>query len=224
MASKSPSSISRAPRHHRQTKKKKTYWAAQEGLSDPKATLKNHFLVNPAGQDTHVFAWKHPTKGMCSLSKAEFLKWMASAALAANLPSFKGHSLSIGGTLEYRLCGIPFDVIKSMGRWSSESFTLYLQQHAMILAPYIQATQYSNLSCTTPCHQCISIVASTPSNLWVSSFAIYVAVLLTFGNTAHPDSQVWIHVSGRKALWAFTQNTKHISPFLLHTVDDHHTF
>jgi len=117
-----------------------TYWAAQEGLSDPKAALKNHFLVNPAGQDAHLFEWKHPTKGMRPLSKAEFLKRMALATLAANLPSFKGHSLRIGGTLEYLLRGIPFDVVKSVGRWSSESFTLYLRQHAMILAPYIQAT------------------------------------------------------------------------------------
>jgi hypothetical protein len=117
-----------------------TYWAAQEGLSNPESALENHFRVNPAGQEAHLFAWKHPTSGMRPLSKAEFLKRMTSAARAANLPNFKGHSLRIGGTLEYLLRGIPFDVVKSMGRWSSEAFTLYLREHAMILAPYIQAT------------------------------------------------------------------------------------
>jgi hypothetical protein len=35
---------------------------------------------------------------------------------------------------------VPFNIIKSTGRWSSESFTIYLRQHTMIRAPYIQAT------------------------------------------------------------------------------------
>ncbi|KAG2128385.1 hypothetical protein BD769DRAFT_1338273, partial [Suillus cothurnatus] len=52
----------------------------------------------------------------------------------------KGYSLHIGGTLEYLLRGRPFDVIKSMGCWSSEAFTIYLHNHALILAPYIQAS------------------------------------------------------------------------------------
>ncbi|KAG2066444.1 hypothetical protein BDR04DRAFT_1030084, partial [Suillus decipiens] len=51
----------------------------------------------------------------------------------------KGHSIRIGGTLEYLLRGIPFDV-KSMGRWSSEAFTLYLPNHAIIMTPYLQDT------------------------------------------------------------------------------------
>jgi hypothetical protein len=117
-----------------------TYWAAQAGLSDPKAALENHLRVNPASPEAHLFAWNHPTGGLRPLSRAEFTKRISSAATAAGLPGFKGHSLRIGGTLEYLLRGIPFDVVKSMGRWSSESFTIYLRQHAMILAPYIQAT------------------------------------------------------------------------------------
>jgi hypothetical protein len=116
-----------------------TYWAAQEGPSDPKTALENHLKVNPAAEDAHLFAWLHPSGNLRPLSKAEFLKRMSSAATAAGLPSFKGHSLRIGGTLEYLLRGVPFDVVKSMGRWSSEAFTIYLRQHAMIIAPYIQS-------------------------------------------------------------------------------------
>jgi hypothetical protein len=69
-----------------------------------------------------------------------FTKHVSSAATAAGLPSFKGYSRRIEGTVQYLLRGIPFDVIKSMGSWSSESFIIYLRQHAMILAPYMQAT------------------------------------------------------------------------------------
>ena len=50
----------------------------------------------------------------------------------------KGHGLWIGGTLEFLLRGVPFDVMKSLGQWSSDVFSLYLCQHAIIIAPYIQ--------------------------------------------------------------------------------------
>jgi hypothetical protein len=115
------------------------YWAAQEGLSDPKTVLENHLRVNPAGAKDHLFAWKHP-KGLRPLSRSEFLKKLTAVASAARLPDLKGHSLRIGGTLEYLLRGVPFDVVKSMGRWSGDAFTLYLREHAVVIAPYIQAS------------------------------------------------------------------------------------
>ncbi|KIK32911.1 hypothetical protein CY34DRAFT_31361, partial [Suillus luteus UH-Slu-Lm8-n1] len=114
------------------------FWAAQEGPSDPQAALENHFRINPAGEDVHLFTWKH-SKGMRPLSKKELMKRLVSIAQAANLPDLKGHGLRIGGTLEYLLRGIPFEVVKSMGRWSSDAFTIYLREHAVVIAPYIQA-------------------------------------------------------------------------------------
>jgi hypothetical protein len=33
-----------------------------------------------------------------------------------------------------------FDSVKTMGRWSSNAFILYLRQHAVVLAPYLQDT------------------------------------------------------------------------------------
>lgn len=114
-------------------------WAAQEGLTDPRAALDNHLRVNAAEGKAHLFAWKH-AKGLRPLSKKEFIKRLGIAAAAAKLPNLKGHGLRIGGTLEYLLRGIPFEVVKTMGRWSSDAFTTYLQEHALILAPYIQAS------------------------------------------------------------------------------------
>ncbi|KAI6011945.1 hypothetical protein PISMIDRAFT_118517 [Pisolithus microcarpus 441] len=52
-----------------------------------------------------------------------------------SLPNFKGHSLQIRGTLHYLLWGTPFNVVNIMGRWAGDSFTIYLCQHMMILAP-----------------------------------------------------------------------------------------
>jgi hypothetical protein len=49
------------------------------------------------------------------------------------------HGVRIGSTLEYLLRGVPFDVVKSKGRWQSEAFKSYLREHAQIMAPYMQA-------------------------------------------------------------------------------------
>ena len=49
----------------------------------------------------------------------------------------KGHGIRIGGMLEFLLRGVPFDVTKSLGQWSSDAFSMYLCQHAIIITPYI---------------------------------------------------------------------------------------
>jgi hypothetical protein len=118
---------------------KDTFWAAQDGPSDPRAALENHIRVNPADSKAHLFAWKH-LKGIRPLLKAKLSKRLNAIACIAKLPYLKGHGLRIGGTLEYLLRGVPFDVVKSMGRWSSDAFTLYLREHAIIIALYIQSS------------------------------------------------------------------------------------
>jgi hypothetical protein len=115
------------------------FWAAQEGVFDPQAALKNHLTVNNPPADQPLFAWRHPN-GIRPLTRSEFLKRINLAASELGLDSLKGHGIRIGATLEYLLRGVPFDVVKSIGRWSGESFLLYLRQHAVIIAPYIQGT------------------------------------------------------------------------------------
>lgn len=115
------------------------YWAQQDNHTDPKTALLNHFAVNNPTAESHLFAWKHP-KGMRPLTRTEFWKRVSGIVKGARLGNLKGHGLRIGGTLEYLLRGVPFDVVKSMGRWSSEAFTMYLRKHALILAPYLQGS------------------------------------------------------------------------------------
>lgn len=129
----------RIPRTKTSAEGEDIYWAEQSDESDPKAALINHFRINDPLPDHHLFAWKHP-KGMRPLTRGAFLKRVGIIAKQGGCPELKGHSIRIGGTLEYLLRGIPFDVVKSMGRWSSEAFTLYLRNHAMIMAPYLQDT------------------------------------------------------------------------------------
>ena len=115
------------------------FWATQEGILDPEAALNNHFAVNNPPPDQPLFSWRHP-QGLRPLTRTEFLKRINLAAADLGIESLKGHGIRIGATLEYLLRGVPFDVVKSIGRWSSEAFLLYLRQHAVIIAPYIQGT------------------------------------------------------------------------------------
>lgn len=114
--------------------------AKQDGLADPISALENHFRVNPGRPSDHLFAWKHADGSLHPLSRRQFLSRFSALAKSFNLPNIKGHSLRIGGTLEYLLRGVPFEVVQSQGRWAGQAFTLYLRKHAMILAPYLQAS------------------------------------------------------------------------------------
>ncbi|KIK45362.1 hypothetical protein CY34DRAFT_78090 [Suillus luteus UH-Slu-Lm8-n1] len=115
------------------------YWAAQSGLVDPHAALQQHLAVNQPPPSAAIFSWRH-AGGLRPLTKSAFLGCIQSAGDQLQTGALKGHGIRIGGTLEYLLRGVPFDSVKTMGRWSSNAFVLYLRQHAVVLAPYLQDT------------------------------------------------------------------------------------
>lgn len=113
------------------------YWAVQSGPADPHAALKNHFAVNAPSPSAALFSWRHQGR-MRVLTKSAFLKCLQDAGSRLGRDDLKGHGIRIGGTLEYLLRGVPFESVKTMGRWSSDAFVLYLRKHAVVLAPYLQ--------------------------------------------------------------------------------------
>ena len=113
------------------------FWATQSDSTDPQAHFLNHLTLNEPSPGVHLFCFKTP-KRKIPLTRSIFLRNIAIAASKAQIEFQSGHSLRIGATLEYLLRGVPFDVVKQIGRWSSNSFTLYLREHGRILAPYIQ--------------------------------------------------------------------------------------
>jgi hypothetical protein len=116
--------------------------APQSGcVTDPETALQNHLRLNPAPPNAHLFAWKHPRSGLRPLSKMQVMNKLVIVAKQNNLADLKGHSLCIGGTLFYLLKGVPFDVVKVIGHWAGEAFTLYLRDHVLILALFLQANQ-----------------------------------------------------------------------------------
>jgi len=123
-----------------------TSWAQQPGPTDPWEAFENHQHVNNPPPDAHIFAYKtNRRKILTPLTKRKVIQRIKTITSSNNLPNFEGHGLRIGGTLEYLLRGIPFDVVQSMGRWKSDAFQLYLREHAQILAPYLQANPAINL-------------------------------------------------------------------------------
>ncbi len=114
------------------------FWAKQEGDADPEAVLLNHLEVNQPPPLAHLFAYWHGSTHR-PLTKPIFLARLKKALKDAGHPMKHGHSIHIGTTLKYLLRGIPFNAMKSIGRWSSNSFSKYLRKHVQILAPYVQA-------------------------------------------------------------------------------------
>ena len=122
-----------------------TSWARQQGPSDPWDTFDNHIRVNAPPPSAHIFAYQgNRSRALTPLTKRKVVERLKIITSTYKLPNFEGHGLRIGGTLEYLLRGIPFEVVQSMGRWKSEAFQLYLREHAQILAPYLQSNPSLN--------------------------------------------------------------------------------
>lgn len=103
--------------------------------------LQHHFLINPAPPNAHLFAQKHLKNSLHLLSKTQFISRITAIAKHCDLTDLKGHSLHISGTFFYLLKGVPFDIVKVMGRWAGEAFTLYLCHHILVLTFFLQANQ-----------------------------------------------------------------------------------
>jgi len=84
---------------------------SQNDATDPEAAFDDHKRVNQPPLNGHLFAyqWKNSHR---PLTKSRFLTRLAQAVKAAGLDPLQGHGIRIGATLEYLLCGMPFDVMK----------------------------------------------------------------------------------------------------------------
>ena len=116
----------------------KIFWAKQDGIVDPHSALANHLHINSPPMDGHLFAFKHQG-GMRPLTKPILLTRINKIADLIGIPKIPGHGLRVGGTLEYLLRGVPFEVVKAKGRWKSDAFQGYLRLHGQVMAPYMQA-------------------------------------------------------------------------------------
>lgn len=91
------------------------FWAAQTNTSNPLQYLLNHLQLNENSPNDHLFAFKHNNHKI-PLTRNTFLRNVKKAAIEAQVSFSTGHSLRIGSTLEYLLRGVPFEVVKQIGR------------------------------------------------------------------------------------------------------------
>jgi hypothetical protein len=114
------------------------FYTRQDGITDLEEAWLKHNATNQPPRYGPLFAYHHKD-GHRALTKTKLISRLATAAKSAGLDPLQGHGIRIGATLEYLLRGVPFDVMKVIGCWASDAFVLYLQKHAQIMAPYLQA-------------------------------------------------------------------------------------
>lgn len=113
----------------------------QIGDCCPLKALKNHFKINQLSRKLPLFAYTSP-RGIHNLTKRRFLSRCNSIWTKLGYPRTTGHSFRIGGTTELLLAGVPPDVVKTLGRWSSDSFLRYWRLLDEIAPRYSRKIDY----------------------------------------------------------------------------------
>lgn len=103
----------------------------------PVRALERHLLLNPLPSHYSLFTYNSP-RGSTQLSRPKFLERCNTIWSAAGYPRSTGHSFRIGGTTELLLAGVPPDVVKALGRWSSDSFHRYWRALDELAPAYIK--------------------------------------------------------------------------------------
>lgn len=70
--------------------------------------------------------------GLLALTKRKFIGRCNVIWAQFGFPKSTGHSFRIGGTTELLVAGVPPDVVRMMGRWSSDAFLRYWRSLDMI--------------------------------------------------------------------------------------------
>ncbi|KIM36884.1 hypothetical protein M413DRAFT_48478, partial [Hebeloma cylindrosporum] len=91
---------------------------------DPISSTFSHLATSVLPDTLPLFAFSTPS-GPRMLTKTAFLTRCNQIWSSLGYPRTTGHSFRIGGTTELLTSSVPPDVVKSMGRWSSDSFLRY---------------------------------------------------------------------------------------------------
>lgn len=130
------------PRTKTQRRGEDIVLVSQHGPIDPISLLNNHLLVNPVPLSKPIFSFSSPN-GLSILTKPVFLQRCNTIWRSFGYPHTTGHCFRIGGTTELLVSGVPPEVVKATGRWSSDSFFRYWRSlddishiHVRNLKPY----------------------------------------------------------------------------------------
>ncbi|KAF5373349.1 hypothetical protein D9615_007467 [Tricholomella constricta] len=111
----------------------------RQHLADPIACLDNHFLANEPPDRSHpLAAYKSVNGTLVTLSKRKFLARCNAVFASRRLPAVSGHCFRISGTTQLLLAGVPPDIVKVMGRWTSDSFLRYWRSLDVLAPMYME--------------------------------------------------------------------------------------
>lgn len=98
---------------------------AQEQVDAPRALL-HHCKLSKLGPTDSLFAYRtHAHAAPRPLTTNAFLARCNEIWSRADIQRATGHAFRIGGTTELLVSGIDTDVVRAMGRWSSDAFLKY---------------------------------------------------------------------------------------------------
>ena len=104
---------------------------------NPITLLKNHIRVNSIQNNSPLFSFTSPS-GYVLLNKNLFLRRCNQVWSSFGYPRTTGHSFRIGGTTELLSAGVPPDVVRTTGRWSSSSFLRYWRSLDSIVPQHVR--------------------------------------------------------------------------------------
>ena len=96
----------------------------QRAPINPITLLKNHIRVNRIHSHHLLFSFLSDD-GLAIVTKKMFLRRCNSIWSNLGYPRTTGHCFRIGGTTELLTAGVPPEIVRATGRWSSESFFRY---------------------------------------------------------------------------------------------------
>ncbi|KAF9024321.1 hypothetical protein BDZ89DRAFT_1187320 [Hymenopellis radicata] len=114
---------------------------AQKGVADPIKAIDHHAIMNDLDQnggEVPLASFIDEDGDRKLLSKKSFILRCNEIWMAKGMKRITGHSFRIGGTTHYLLKGIKPDVVKALGRWSSDSFLRYWRQLDILGVMYVE--------------------------------------------------------------------------------------
>ena len=111
----------------------------QRDISDPITALQQHLQINVIEDPSIAIAsYLTPSGTRKLLTVSKFMKCCNEIWHTHGRKRYTGHCFRIGGTTHYLLQGINPDVVRLMGRWSSDAFIRYWQQLDVVATVHME--------------------------------------------------------------------------------------
>lgn len=111
---------------------------SQLEFNDPIAALENHARVNECTESDTVASFRNASGTMTGLTVRRMMNRLNVILSNAKFPRITGHCFRIGGTTHLLLQGVPPDVVKLMGRWTSDAFLRYWRSLEIVAPMYVE--------------------------------------------------------------------------------------